>query len=114
MQRCKIFFASMFLFLSAGFCNATEFSATIDQILITGEAGLVYVFPAGGIPGAPACHGKNGDYFSFSLVRPHAKEYYAGLLLAFSTGEKVLFRGYNSCVDQAYSETLDYFMILKN
>ncbi|MDN2707942.1 hypothetical protein O0880_00755 [Janthinobacterium sp. SUN118] len=114
MQLHKVFFSVFLFFFASNFCHATEFSAPIEKILIYGDGALVYVFPVGGVPGAPACHGKNGDYLSFSLTRPHAKEYYAGLLVAFASGKSVLFRGRNTCTDQSYSETLDYFMILKN
>src|SRR5450830_163090 len=110
MQRDKIILSLFLFFFPGNLCHATEFTATIEKILVYGDGALVYVFPVGGVPGAPACHGKNGDYLSFSLTRPHAKEYYAGLLIAFSSGKSVLFRGRNTCTDQSFSETLDYFM----
>jgi hypothetical protein len=94
-------------------CNA---SASITQAKIANlllfEAGdLVYVYPAGGVVNPPRCHGANGDYYSFSMSRPRAKEYLAALLAAHARGATVTITGTHSCTDQTNSETLYYFSV---
>jgi hypothetical protein len=86
-------------------------NARIARILIYEAGSLVYVFPVGGVVNPPGCHGSNGDYYSFSLNRPRAKEYLAGLLAAQAQGAVVEFSGTGTCTDQSVSETLSYFMI---
>jgi hypothetical protein len=86
-------------------------SARIDRILIFEGGNLVYVYPVGGVANPPACHGSNGNYYSFSLNRPRAKEYLAGLLSAQAQGATVAFYGTGTCDDQSVSETLSYFSI---
>ncbi|MBB5366987.1 MULTISPECIES: hypothetical protein [unclassified Janthinobacterium] len=88
--------------------------AKIGSILVYEQGDLVYVFPAGGVKDAPACHGGNGNYLSFSMKRPRAKEYYAGLLMAFAAGKTVVLRGTGECNDQPVSETLMYFEVQDN
>ncbi|MDN2709215.1 hypothetical protein O0880_07225 [Janthinobacterium sp. SUN118] len=88
--------------------------AKISSILVFEDADLVYVYPVGGVVDAPACHGSNGNYFSFSFKRPRAKEYYAGLLMAFASGKPVMLRGSGTCKDQPVAETLQFFEIRDN
>ena len=71
----------------------------------------MYVYPVGGVLNPPGCHGSNGSYYSFSLARPRAKEYLAGLLVAQSQGATVSFYGTGTCTDQSVSETLAYYSI---
>ena len=84
-------------------------TAKIASIVVYEEGDTVYIIPEGGVKDAPACHGSNGDYLSFSLKRPRAKEYYAGLLAAYIAGKTVKLRGAGVCKDQSFSETLMYF-----
>jgi len=81
--------------------------ATIQRILLVEDSNLVYVYPTGGVVGAPSCHGSNGDYLSFSMSRPMAKQY----LAAQARGATVGFRGKDVCEDQSMSETLLYFWV---
>jgi hypothetical protein len=90
---------------------AATTNARIDRILIYETGNLVYVYPVGGVLNPPGCHGSNGNYYSFSLNRPRAKEYLAGLLSAQAQGAVVEFTGTGACTDQSVSETLAYFMI---
>jgi hypothetical protein len=85
--------------------------ARVQHILVTDGGMLVYVYPAGGVTSPPACHGSNGDYFSFSMTRPMAKEYLALLVAAQMSGAMVSFWGKGVCQDQSVSETLDYFRV---
>jgi hypothetical protein len=104
--------ASFILFV----CSTSSFAGTwttkIDKILMYEGGNLVYVYPAGGVPNKPACHGSNGDYVSFSMARPKSKEYLAVLMLAFATNKNVEFTTYGACSDQSVSDTLMYFMII--
>jgi len=90
---------------------AASTSARIERLLIFEGGNLVYVYPVGGVVSPPACHGSNGNYYSFSLNRPRAKEYLAGLLSAQAQGATVTFYGTGTCADQSVSETLAYFSI---
>jgi hypothetical protein len=90
---------------------ASSMSARIERILIFEGGNLVYVYPVGGVVNPPACHGANGSYYSFSLNRPRAKEYLAGMLAAQAQGATVAFYGTGTCDDQSVSETLAYFSI---
>jgi hypothetical protein len=92
--------------------GASAVSARIERILIFEDGNLVYVWPVGGLPNPPGCHGSNGNYYSFSLNRPRAKEYLAGLLSAQAQGATVAFYGTGTCQDQSVSETLSYFAII--
>ena len=91
--------------------SASAVSARIERLLIFEDGNLVYVWPVGGLPNPPSCHGSNGNYYSFSLNRPRAKEYLAGLLAAQAQGATVTFYGTGTCQDQSVSETLSYFSI---
>jgi hypothetical protein len=90
----------------------SSMNARIERILIFEDGNLVYVYPVGGVVNPPSCHGLNGNYYSFSLNRPRAKEYLAGLLSAQAQGATVAFYGTGTCVDQSISETLSYFAII--
>lgn len=97
--------------LAAEVACASAVTARIERILIFDGGSLVYVWPVGGVPNPPACHGSNGNYYSFSLNRTHAKAYLAGLLAAQAQQLNVTFYGSGACTDQSVSETLEYFSI---
>ena len=92
--------------------HAGTFAARISSILLYEDGNLVYVYPEGGVQSAPACHGSNGNYTSFSMTRPRAKEYLAALLTAQAAGKTVQFRTDGACVDQSFSDTLRYFAVI--
>jgi hypothetical protein len=92
--------------------HAGTFTARIAQILVYEGGSLVYVYPEGGVPNPPACHGSNGNYTSFSTFRPLAKHYLAALLAAQMAGKQVIFTTYGACNDQPMSDTLAYFAVL--
>lgn len=91
--------------------HAGQTTATIDRILLYDGGMLVYIYPTGGVVGAPGCHGSNGNYYSYSMSRPMAKEYLAALMAAQVRGVMVTFYGKGACLDQSVSETLDYFSV---
>lgn len=93
--------------LSSAVCQASVTTAKIQRILIYEGGSLVYVYPAGGILNPPSC--ANATYYSFSMNRPRAKEYLAGLLAAQAQGATVNFYGSGACTDQSVSEALAYF-----
>lgn len=87
--------------------------ASIRELLISDD--FVYVYPSGGVVDPPSCHGSNGNYYSFSLTRPRAKEFLAGLMSAQAQDAVVIFYRTGNCGDQPnISETLAYFSIRKN
>ena len=86
-------------------------TAKIDKILMYEGGNLVYIYPVGGVQNKPACHGSNGDYLSFSMARPMAKEYLSVLMMAFAMQKTVFFRTYRDCVDQSVSDTVMYFTV---
>lgn len=88
-------------------------TAKIDRILIyeASGQGMVYVYPVGGVSNPPACHGSNGDYYSFAMDRPVAKEYLALLTAAHMSGSLVTLWGKGACLDQSVSETLNYLLV---
>ena len=90
-------------------------TAKIQKILIweASGLGLVYIYPVGGVANPPACHGANGDYYSFAMNRPFAKEYLALLTGAHLSGATVALRGKNACLDQPFSETLEYLTVMQ-
>lgn len=108
-------FLSVFLFagLIAGWpaANAASFAAKISSILFFEQGDLIYIYVIGGTRDRPACAGSNGDYISFSMKRPRAKEYIAGLMFAYGSGKDVIFTTYGSCTDQTVSDTLMYFAV---
>ena len=106
--------------MALGACLLTSLPASagataskIAHILIVDSSKYVYVYPVGGVSNPPTCHGSNGDYYSFSLDRPFAREYYAGLLAAMMAGSNVTMWGSGACTDQNVSETLRYFRVSK-
>lgn len=88
-----------------------ETIAPIHRILIYELNMLVYVYPVGGVVNPPACHGAAGDFYSFSLLRPAAKEYLDALLSAQARKVNVDLVGKGDCIDYSVSETLSYFRI---
>ena len=90
---------------------AADFQARISSILFYEGGDLIYIYFEGGTRDRPACSGSNGDYISFSMKRPRAKEYLAGLMFAFGAGKPVSVRTAGACVDQSVSDTLTYFSI---
>ncbi len=86
-------------------------SSTIDKILVYDTDMLIYVYPDGGVTNPPACHGSNGNYYSFSATRPMAKEYLSILLSAQARKATVRIWGAGACNDQPMSETLWYLRI---
>jgi hypothetical protein len=91
--------------------SAESFSARIQSILLYEDGDIAYVYPVGGVVNPPACHGSNGNYVSFKLNRPRAKEYLAALLVAHASGKTVIFYTASACIDQSVSDTLRYFSI---
>lgn len=85
--------------------------AKISQILLFDGGNLVYIYPVGGVREAPGCHGSNGDYISFSMDRPMAKEYLSLLMMAFASDKTVVFSTKDGCFDQSNSVTLNYFIV---
>ena len=86
-------------------------TAKIASILLFEDGALVYVYPEGGVKNPPACHGSNGNCYSFSISRPMGREYLAALLTAQARGATVDFWGKATCIDQSVSETLGYFNV---
>jgi hypothetical protein len=112
MKRMKLVIVGCLFGLVSSMASASSMTARIERILIFEDGNLVYVYPAGGVVNPPACHGSNGSYYSFSLNRPRAKEYLAGVLAAQAQGAVVAFYGTGTCTDQSVSETLSYFSII--
>ena len=97
------------LFLSLGLSADT--TAKIDRILMYEGGNLIYIYPVGGVQNKPSCHGSNGDYLSFKMDRPMAKEYLSVLMMAFSAQKTVHFRTERDCIDQSVSDTIRYFTV---
>jgi hypothetical protein len=110
----KIIF-SIFLLTVLVFSKSvlSDSHAKISNILLYEGGNLVYVYLEGGVQNPPACHGANGDYLSFKMDRPMAKEYLSALMMAFAADKKVFFRTERNCVDQSVSDTIQYFRIDK-
>lgn len=88
--------------------SAGTTTAAIQSIRLNSSANLVYVFPVGGVQGAPSCQAAtSASYYSFSMTRPMAREYLAALLSAHARGTPVTLVGTGACQDEATSETLD-------
>ncbi|GAA5444862.1 hypothetical protein Misp06_03054 [Microbulbifer sp. NBRC 101763] len=104
--------AAIALFSQVTFADNTI--AKVDSFLLVDSTKLVYVYPEGGVKNPPACHGSNGDYISFSMDRPMAKEYLSAIMYAHATGKTVNFRTHGACVDQSISDTLNYLSVLKD
>ena len=88
-------------------------TARIDHILLYDGGNLVYVYPEGGVQNPPACHGSNGDYLTFSMDRPMAREYLSALMMAFAMQKTISFATAGACIDQSVSETITYFSVFK-
>jgi hypothetical protein len=106
--RALVAIAGLF---ATGSASAGITQAKVASLLLYEGGDLVYVYPAGGVQNPPSCHGSNGDYYSFSMSRPRAKEYLAALLAAQARGATVSIHGTGNCQDQSNSETLFYFMV---
>lgn len=106
--RALVFIVIGFVSLST---NA-DTTAKIEKILMYEGGNLIYIYPVGGVQNKPACHGSNGDYLSYSMARPMAKEYLSMLMLAFAAQKTVEFRTEGACVDQSVSDTIRYFTVL--
>lgn len=106
----------LILLFSPFIAEAAWTTAKINRILFveSGSSGLVYVYPQGGVNNPPECHGSNGDYISFKVDRPMAKEYISGLMAAMMADKKVGFRTLDECRDQSVSVTLGYFVVYNN
>lgn len=111
-MRKLIAFVSFALF--AGSVSAHTFAAKISSILLYEDGDLVYVYPEGGVVNPPSCHGSNGNYMSFKMSRPRAKEYLSALLAAQMAQKTVVFTTAGQCIDQSVSDTLRYFSISSN
>lgn len=99
------------MFLS--FNSVANTTAKIEKILMYEGGDLVYIYPIGGVQNPPACHGSNGDYLSFKMSRPMAKEYLSVLMTAFVAQKTVEFWTEGACVDQGVSETIKYFRVVR-
>lgn len=95
----------------SGTACAADFKARITGVLFYEGGNLVYIYVEGGTKDRPSCAGSNGDYLSFSLTRPRAKEYLSGLMLAYAMKKPVTFRTQGACVDQSVSDTIVYFLV---
>ncbi|KPZ73136.1 hypothetical protein AN944_00284 [Shewanella sp. P1-14-1] len=104
-----IIFLLCFLSVSAE-ANTT---AKITKILMYEQGDIIYVYPEGGVQNPPSCHGSNGDYLSYKMSRPMAKEYFSMLMLAFAAQKTVAFRTEGQCLDQSVSETIRYFTVYR-
>ena len=105
----KMFLVASIILFSA--CVQADTTAKIEKILMYEGGNLVYIYPVGGVQNKPACHGSNGDYLSFSMTRPMAKDYLSVLMMAFAMQKTVSFRTYRDCVDQPMSDTVMYFTV---
>ena len=84
----------------------------IALLLLSERSQMMYIYPQGGVSNPPACHGSNGDYISYKMDRPMAKEYFSALLSAFALQNTVSLITTGTCEDQPYSETLLYFWLV--
>jgi hypothetical protein len=111
-MKLRLFFVIASSFVSV-YAHAGITTDTISRVLLWEVGNLIYVYPTNGVKNPPACHGNNGNYYSFSMARPMAKSYLAALLAAQAAGNAVDFYGMGTCRDQSVSETLDYFTVVK-
>ncbi|NVJ60828.1 MAG: hypothetical protein HWE27_10570 [Gammaproteobacteria bacterium] len=86
-------------------------TSKIDKILFYESGNLIYIYPVGGVNNPPSCHGTNGDYISYRMSRPMAKEYLSALMAAMFAKKTVTFRTEGDCIDQSVSDTLKYFTV---
>ncbi|MBW8184286.1 hypothetical protein [Shewanella nanhaiensis] len=103
------------LLMTLFFCANSHANTTakITQILMYEQGNIIYIYPEGGVQNPPSCHGSNGDYLSYKMNRPMAKEYFSMLMLAFAAQKTVSFRTEGACIDQSVSETIRYFTVYK-
>lgn len=83
------------LLLSAIFICANAYAGTtakITQILMYEQGNIIHIYPEGGVQNPPSCHGSNGDYLSYKMSRPMAREYFSMLMLAFTAQKTVITR----------------------
>jgi hypothetical protein len=106
----KLFFFTVVTILYSISASANT-TAKIDKILMYEQGNIVYIYPTGGVSNPPSCHGSNGDYLTFKMDRPMAKEYLSVLMMAFAAQKTVEFRTAGACVDQSVSETILYFAV---
>lgn len=112
MKKIKFALLSAILFFaSATPASAAYFTAKISGLLFYEQGDLIYIYVVGGTQGRPACAGSNGDYISFSMKRPRANQYLAGLMMAYTSGKNVIFQTHGTCTDQSVSDTLTYFTV---
>ena len=107
----KLILFLLIVFSSNVFATLDGGVTTISKILMYEQSNLIYIYPEGGVKNAPACHGSNGDYISYSMSRPMVKEYLSILLMAFAAKKTVEFRIEETCIDQSLSATLSYFTV---
>ncbi|WP_335900553.1 hypothetical protein [Shewanella algae] len=105
------FFLILITTVLAAFTASAHTTAKIEKILMYEQGNIVYIYPAGGVTNPPACHGSNGDYLTFKMDRPMAKEYLSVLMMAFAAQKTVEFRTEGACIDQSVSETIRYFAV---
>jgi hypothetical protein len=105
-----LIFGLLFSISNAGF--AANFEGKLSELLFFEQGDLIYVYFVGGTKDRPACSGSNGDYISFSMKRPRAREYLAGLMMAFAAGKTVRVATHGQCIDQSVSDTLIYYSVL--
>ncbi len=96
--------------LTAQSAAAAIYTTQISRLLFFERDSLLYIYVQGGGLNGPTCATQN-EYLVYSLSRPRAKEYVAGLSLAFASNRTVTFWTTGACTDQNGSDTLDYFRI---
>ncbi len=97
----------MFIFFFVGTVNANTV-AKISSVLLYEGDNIVYIYPAGGVQNPPQCHGANGNYLTFKMDRPMAKEYLSVLMYAFAA-QKQLLCTYGDCIEQPHAERSNIF-----
>lgn len=97
------------LCFSGGQTAAASLTARISNLLFPEQGDLIYVYVEGGTHDRPSCADSNGDYLSYRLSRQRAKEYLAGLMMAFSTDRSVTFFTHGRCMCR--SEPVGYVQV---
>jgi len=110
MKKLILFMFAISVVISTS-ANANT-AAKISKILMYEAGNIIYIYPEGGVQNPPTCHGSNGDYLSYKMDRPMAKEYLSVLMMAFAAQKMVSFRTAGDCVDQSVSETINYFTVI--
>ncbi|UTW46441.1 hypothetical protein KFE80_06060 [bacterium SCSIO 12696] len=90
---------------------AATFTGKVETILLYDDGNIIYVYPKGGIPNPPSCHGSNGDYMTVLMNRSMAKEYLSALLAAMMAKKDVTFRISDDCPEQSFAVKLNYFNV---